>query len=145
MRIFAVAVVAVALVGCIAPEQRLADQAAAERSNAYRSRLQDIDDNNRCVTYGAQQGTEAYANCRAQLSQARALAFQAEADRQNEAESRKAALVQQFLANQARQQQDLYDQQMSNIRASGQRTLQPASTKNCITNYVGNSAYTSCQ
>lgn len=81
MRIFAIAIVAVVLIGCAAPEQRLADQAAVERSTAYRNRLQDIDDNNRCVSYGAQPGTEAYANCRAQLSQAHAMALQTEADR----------------------------------------------------------------
>lgn len=146
MRICAIAIVAVVLTGCTTPEQRLADQAAVEGSTVYRNRLQDIDDSNRCVSYGAQPGTEPYANCRAQLSQAHAMALQTETNRQSAEEDRKAALVSQFLANQARQQRDSYDQQMMNIRAWGQRTLQPATpTANCITNYVGNYAYTNCQ
>lgn len=144
MRTLSKVLTVIVLVGCIIPGRVLA-QFITGGGATYRNQLQDTDDNNRCVIYGAQPGTEAYADCRAQLSQAHVMALQAEADRHNTEEGRKAALVQQFLANQARQQQDLYDQQMSNIRASGQRTLQPASTKNCITNYVGNSAYTSCQ
>lgn len=147
MRTLSKVLVGTALIGCVLPGQQLSAQSVPEGAPAYRNQLQDLDDDKRCVSYGAQPGTESYADCRAQLHQAHEMVREAAENQANEhVEDQKAALVRQFLANQARQQQDSYDQQMMNIRAWGQRTLQPATpTANCITNYVGNYAYTNCQ
>lgn len=132
------AIAAMALTGCISAQQRAADQMSAARSASYTAYLQEIDDNNRCVSFGAQPGTSAYTRCRLQLAQMRANAIGAERDRQ-------AAVAAQSRAEWAKHQQDMYDQQMANIRAIGQ-AAQTTSTapKNCITNYVGGSAYTTC-
>jgi hypothetical protein len=137
---------ALVLACCIMPG-RLAAQSAPQAGTTYRNQLQESDDDNRCVTYGAQPGTEPYADCRAKLRQMHELAREAAENQSNaQAEDRKAAMLQQFLANQARQQQDFYDQQMANIRAAGQSFHPYASrTLNCTTNYSGNYAYTNCQ
>lgn len=147
MRTLSKMLVAMVLANCIIPGP-LAAQSESGASTTYPNQLQDTDDNNRCVTYGAQPGTEPYAACRAQLSQMHAMAREAVENQSNaQAEDRKAALVRQFLANQARQQQNFYDQQMANIRAWGQSSRLNNSPQglNCTTSYVGNYAYTNCR
>ncbi|HWH56881.1 MAG TPA: hypothetical protein VN682_04570 [Terriglobales bacterium] len=136
------------LVGWLAPESQVAAQSAPEAGATYPNQLQNIEDNDRCLSYGAQPGTKPYADCRMQLNQMHLMARQAVENQSNtQVEDRNAALVQQFLANQARQQQDSYDQQMANIRAWGQSSRLGTSphSLNCTTSYVGNYAYTNCQ
>lgn len=148
MRIFSTVLVAMTLAGWLAPVSQVAAQSAPEAGAAYPNQLQDIEDNNRCLSYGAQPGTKPYADCRVQLNQMHLMARQSAENQSNtQVEDRKAALMQQFLANQARQQQGSYDQQMANIRAWGQSSRLGISqhSLNCTTNYVGNYAYTNCQ
>ncbi|HEX4158725.1 MAG TPA: hypothetical protein VHY79_09630 [Rhizomicrobium sp.] len=50
------------------------------------------------------------------------------------------AMFTEMMRENAARQQDMYDQQMANIRAN-----QPPPLVNCVTNYVGGYAYTNCQ
>ena len=60
MRVFLVPLVALALSGCMTNEERLAARNAK--------------DDQKCVSFGAQPGTDAYISCRAQLDSARTTA-----------------------------------------------------------------------
>lgn len=60
MRIVAVVVLGLSLGGCLTTEERIAERSAK--------------DDQKCQSYGARPGTDAYINCRAQLDSARTTA-----------------------------------------------------------------------
>jgi hypothetical protein len=77
----------------------------------------DQQDDARCTNYGATPGTDAYVNCRLQLSQMRQQA------------------IQQLLNRPA---------YVSPYTPVPVLTLQTPHSSNCITNFVGSYAYTNC-
>lgn len=112
---------AVLLTGCVSP---------AERAAQMRAQWAAIDaaDNSRCLSYGTQRGTPAYAQCRMQIAQMRQQAIEAD-------QTRRAALAGAILANQRPYQP---------IPITPYQAPTNQGT-NCTTSYIGSQAYTHCQ
>ncbi len=131
MRVFIACCFALFLAGCASQQEREARMQAQIVS-------MDEADNNRCIDYGNQPGTPAYAQCRMQLTQMRqqaAIATQAQ----------QAALLGQVIQNNQAAAAQQQAQQQQNLRAVVQPLPSTSMQTNCTTSYIGNQAYTHCQ
>lgn len=123
MRVLLIAAAALMLAGCVSEKQKEADAQAMANAAAYQRALQNTEDANKCVGYGAVQGTPEYTQCRLQFTQMH----------------QQAALA----AAQAQQQQRAM---ILGAYLGGTGPFQkPNPGVNCTTSYIGTQAYTHCQ